>query len=68
MQKEINDSKIGENDEDLACRLLLLDSFEAKIRIFAEILMEIGAVLYIIAALREARFLGIPMFIENLVS
>lgn len=29
--------------------------------------MEIAAILYIIAALREARFLGLNMFIENLV-
>ena len=39
----------------------------AKIRLAAEISMEIGAVLYIAAALREARFLGLNMFIENLV-
>lgn len=30
--------------------------------------MEIGAILYNAAALREARFLGLNMFIENLVS
>lgn len=29
--------------------------------------MEIAATLYIFAALREARFLGLNMFIENLV-
>lgn len=29
--------------------------------------MEIAAALYIFAALREARFLGLNMFIENLV-
>jgi hypothetical protein len=29
--------------------------------------MELGAILYICAALREARFLGLNMFIENLV-
>lgn len=29
--------------------------------------MEIAAILYIFAALREARFLGLNMFIENLV-
>ena len=39
----------------------------AKIRLVAEILTEIGAILYILAALREARFLGLHMFIENLV-
>lgn len=30
--------------------------------------MEIGSFFYIVAALREARFLGLSMFIENLVS
>ena len=44
-----------------------LNTISAKVRLIAEILMEIAAVLYIIAALREARFLGLNMFIENLV-
>ncbi|KAK6631830.1 hypothetical protein RUM43_013896 [Polyplax serrata] len=50
------------------CRLLVYDKLEDKIRIIAELGMEIGSVLYILAALREAKFLGIQMFIENLVS
>lgn len=56
--------------EDLTeeCRLMQLNSPTAKIRLTAEIFMELGAFLYIIAALREARFLGLNMFIENLVS
>lgn len=44
-----------------------LTTIGAKIRLTAEVLMEIAAVLYILAALREARFLGLNMFIENLV-
>lgn len=44
-----------------------LTTLSAKIRLTAEILMEIAAALYILAALREARFLGLNMFIENLV-
>lgn len=45
-----------------------LTSLSGKIRIIAELLMEIAATLYILAALREARFLGLGMFVENLVS
>lgn len=44
-----------------------LTSSTAKIRLISEICMEFGAILYIFAALREARFLGLNMFIENLV-
>lgn len=49
------------------CRLLNLKSWQAKLRVTAEVIMTLGAVLYIIAALREARFLGRRMFLENLV-
>lgn len=49
------------------CRLMHLTTTTAKIRLAAEIVMEISAVLYILGALREARFLGLNMFIENLV-
>lgn len=44
-----------------------LTEMSAKIRLTAEIFMYIAALLYILAALREARFLGLNMFIENLV-
>lgn len=44
-----------------------LTETDAKIRLTAEIVMYFAAVLYILAALREARFLGLNMFIENLV-
>ncbi|XP_012525905.1 transient receptor potential cation channel subfamily V member 5 isoform X4 [Monomorium pharaonis] len=50
------------------CRLMQLTETSAKIRLTAEIFMYIGAVLYILAALREARFLGLNMFIENLAT
>ncbi|KAF7402886.1 hypothetical protein HZH66_005153 [Vespula vulgaris] len=50
------------------CRLMHLNSVSGKIRLIAEIFMEIAAVLYIAAALREARFLGLNMFIENLMT
>lgn len=50
------------------CRLMDLDTPEGQVRITAEIFMEIGAVLYIVTALREAGFLGYKMFVENLVS
>nr|XP_033327234.1 transient receptor potential cation channel subfamily V member 5 [Megalopta genalis] len=50
------------------CRLMQLASISAKFRITAELLMEIAATLYILAALREARFLGLGMFVENLMT
>jgi hypothetical protein len=49
------------------CRLMQFVSTKAKIRVACELCMAIGAVLYILAAMREARFLGLNMFIENLV-
>ncbi|XP_076629414.1 transient receptor potential cation channel subfamily V member nanchung [Colletes latitarsis] len=65
----------GDNDKnnwwsDLTeeCRLMQLATFSGKIRLTAEMLMEVAALLYIIAALREARFLGLNMFIENLMT
>ncbi|EFN65752.1 Transient receptor potential cation channel subfamily V member 5 [Camponotus floridanus] len=50
------------------CRLMQLTTMSAKIRLTAEIVMYFAAVLYILAALREARFLGLNMFIENLMT
>ncbi|KAG7213782.1 hypothetical protein KM043_003003 [Ampulex compressa] len=62
----------GEDDwwDDLTeeCRLMQLATLTAKIRLTAEVLMEFAAILYILAALREARFLGLNMFIENLMT
>ncbi|KAG8249026.1 hypothetical protein J6590_029376 [Homalodisca vitripennis] len=50
------------------CRLLEANDGHDVTRLLAEILLEIGAFLYILAALREARFLGLNMFIENLMT
>ncbi|KAJ2943871.1 hypothetical protein O0L34_g8197 [Tuta absoluta] len=54
--------------EDLTeeCRLMNFDSWQAKVRISAELLLWVGALAYICAALREAHFLGLKMFFENL--
>lgn len=49
------------------CPLLNFDSDINKIRLIMELIQLIGAFLYILAALRESRFLGYKMFIENLV-
>lgn len=39
-----------------------------QIKLGAEGLLTIGALYYILTALREARFLGAKMFFENLVT
>lgn len=49
------------------CRLMDVSTIEGQIRLTTEVLMEFGAILYILSALREASFLGGHMFIENLV-
>ncbi|XP_062528665.1 transient receptor potential cation channel subfamily V member 5 isoform X1 [Bombyx mori] len=71
--KEKSTEAPRENDvegwwEDLTeeCRLMNLDTWQAKLRISAELLLWMGALAYFGAALREAKFLGIKMFIENL--
>lgn len=50
------------------CPLLNVDSDMDKVRIVTELVQLTGAFLYIVAALREMKFLGYHMFIENLVS
>ncbi|KRK01859.1 uncharacterized protein Dyak_GE20026, isoform B [Drosophila yakuba] len=50
------------------CPLMNLESDLAKLRIMAELLNFVGAILYLLVALREARFLGLKMFIENLMT
>ncbi|KAL1138329.1 hypothetical protein AAG570_008393 [Ranatra chinensis] len=50
------------------CRLLNVNSDENYVRLISELALEIGAILYIIAALREAHFLGWSMFVENLMT
>lgn len=54
-------------DEFGQCRLLQVTSYVEMIRLTAELMLNVGAFLYIFAALREARFLGWSMFVENLV-
>lgn len=49
------------------CPLLKIDSDANRIRLVMELIQLIGAFLYIVAALRESKFLGYKMFIENLV-
>lgn len=49
------------------CRLMKFDSNLTKIRLGAEAFMLLGAFAYLLAAVREARFLGGRMFFENLV-
>ncbi|XP_053601243.1 transient receptor potential cation channel subfamily V member 5 [Plodia interpunctella] len=48
------------------CRLMNFDNLQAKVRIGTELVLWVGALSYIGAALREARFLGLKMFFENL--
>lgn len=50
------------------CPLMDFDTPESKMRIVSEVILLVGAVLYILSALRESRFLGYKMFVENLVS
>lgn len=50
------------------CPLLNMDSYTDKVRLITELIQLTGAFLYIVAALREMKFLGYHMFIENLVS
>lgn len=49
------------------CPLLNFDTQTDKIRLVFELIQLTGAFLYIVAALRESKFLGYKMFIENLV-
>lgn len=50
------------------CPLLRVETIEEQVRLISEVCMFVGALTYIVAALLEARFLGMKMFIENLVS
>lgn len=53
---------------DSECPLLRVETIEEQVRLVSEVCMFVGALTYIVAALLEARFLGMKMFIENLVS
>ncbi|CAG9764165.1 unnamed protein product [Ceutorhynchus assimilis] len=50
------------------CRLMNLDKEESQVRFAAEIGITFGAFFYLAAAVREARFLGLRMFFENLMT
>lgn len=50
------------------CPLMDMSTGKNRLRLVTEILILVGSLLYLIAALREARFLGYKMFVENLVS
>lgn len=50
------------------CATMAYDTTADKIRLVSEIIILIGSFLYLVGALREFRFLGRKMFIENLVS
>lgn len=47
---------------------MAVHSTDDLIRMSSEVAMFVGAFLYLLAAVREAGFLGLQMFIENLVS
>lgn len=49
------------------CRLMNLEKLDGQVRFTAELCITLGAFLYLAAAVREARFLGLRMFFENLV-
>lgn len=49
------------------CPLMDMSVGKNRLRLVTEMLILIGSLLYLIAALREARFLGYKMFVENLV-
>ncbi|XKL66119.1 hypothetical protein PGB90_009539 [Kerria lacca] len=50
------------------CRLMTINDYDDIIRLSLECIQEIGAFLYLLAAVREAGFLGLNMFIENLMT
>ncbi|KAI5702538.1 hypothetical protein M8J76_008663 [Diaphorina citri] len=50
------------------CRLLKMNDYKDIVRLLIEFILEIGAFLYLFAAMREAGFLGYNMFVENLMT
>lgn len=50
------------------CRLMTINDYNDIVRLILELIVEISALFYIFAAIREAGFLGLNMFIENLVT
>lgn len=69
-----NATEASDNDDSkwwtsyAECPLLNMDSDMDKIRLVTEVVQLTAAFLYLVAALREMKFLGYHMFIENLVS
>lgn len=55
-------------EEKSKCRLLKINDYKDVIRMLVEVTLEIGAFMYLCAAMREAGFLGYSMFIENLMT
>jgi transient receptor potential cation channel subfamily V member 5 len=71
---EMNDNSTLPMDEDSdewasfsECPLLDISTWENRTKLVAEGLLTIGALYYILTAMRELRFLGAKMFFENLV-
>ncbi|VVC37752.1 Ankyrin repeat,Ankyrin repeat-containing domain,Ion transport domain [Cinara cedri] len=54
------------NKKHKVCRLMAVNTNDDLVRMGSEVAMFIGAFLYLLAAVREAGFLGTQMFIENL--
>ncbi|KAK7582313.1 hypothetical protein V9T40_013758 [Parthenolecanium corni] len=50
------------------CRLMKINDINDSIRLVTEVVLEFGALFYLLAAVREASFLGLNMFIENLMT
>uniref|UniRef100_A0A182SST7 Ion transport domain-containing protein n=1 Tax=Anopheles maculatus TaxID=74869 RepID=A0A182SST7_9DIPT len=61
----------SEMDEGLffnsKCHTMDYDGMEGKVRLISEMIILVGSFLYLLAALRELKFLGRKMFFENLV-
>uniref|UniRef100_A0A182QKQ8 Ion transport domain-containing protein n=1 Tax=Anopheles farauti TaxID=69004 RepID=A0A182QKQ8_9DIPT len=50
------------------CHTMDYDGMEGKVRLISEMIILVGAFLYLLAALRELKFLGRKMFFENLMT
>ncbi|XP_053680453.1 transient receptor potential cation channel subfamily V member 5 [Anopheles nili] len=50
------------------CHTMDYDGLEGKVRLISEMIILVGSFLYLLAALRELKFLGRKMFFENLMT
>ncbi|XP_053661547.1 transient receptor potential cation channel subfamily V member 5 [Anopheles marshallii] len=50
------------------CHTMDYDGMEGKVRLISEMIILVGSFLYLLAALRELKFLGRKMFFENLMT